>query len=81
MNTATIREHMEVVGSDGPHVGTVDHVQETTIKLTRDDPKAHGSHHWIPTDWVMSVDSVVRLNRTCDDAIRNWQTAAPGLKM
>ena len=24
-----IHEHMEVVGSDGKHVGTVDHVQES----------------------------------------------------
>jgi len=81
MNTGIIREHMEVVGSDGPRVGTVDHVEGRTIKLTRDDPKANGSHHWIPTDWVQSVDSMVHLNRSCDDAMRNWQTAGPGTKM
>jgi hypothetical protein len=81
MNTTSIREHMEVIGSDGPHVGTVDHVEGNTIRLTRNDPKAHGSHHWIPMDWVQSVDSVVRLNRSCDDAVRNWQTAGPGPKM
>src|ERR687890_2862276 len=34
-----VQEHMEVVGSDGGHVGTVDHVEGDRIKLTRkDDP-------------------------------------------
>ena len=30
-----IREHMDVIGSDGTKVGTVDHVQGSEIKLTK----------------------------------------------
>ena len=29
-----IQEHMEVVGSDGKHVGTVDHLEGDQLKLT-----------------------------------------------
>ena len=39
-----VREHMEVIGADGVHVGTVDHLEGERIKLT----KAHsggGKHH------------------------------------
>ncbi|MDU2926289.1 DUF2171 domain-containing protein, partial [Bradyrhizobium sp.] len=32
-----IREHMEVIGADGAHVGTVDRVEGNRIKLTRKD--------------------------------------------
>ena len=34
----TIKEHMEVLGSDGVHVGTVDHLEgRDQVKLTKDD--------------------------------------------
>jgi hypothetical protein len=54
MNTAqTIKEHMEVLGSDGQHVGTVDHIEgKDKIKLTKTDAKAGGKHHLIPMNWV-----------------------------
>jgi len=35
-----IREHMEVIGADGVHVGTVDHVDGDRIKLTKSDSGA-----------------------------------------
>jgi len=37
-----IREHMEVVGSDGKHIGTVDHVEGSRLKLTKSDPSSGG---------------------------------------
>ncbi len=38
-----IREHMEVIGADGGHVGTVDKVEGDRIKLTKkDDPDGSG---------------------------------------
>ena len=46
-----IREHMEVVGADGAHVGTVDRVEGDRIKLTKADSGegAHkGHHHFVP---------------------------------
>ena len=47
-----IREHMEVIGADGVHVGTVDKVEGERIKLTKLDSGqgAHkGHHHYIPS--------------------------------
>ena len=39
-----IKEHMEVVGADGVHVGTVDHLEGSDqVKLTKDDPDAGAS--------------------------------------
>jgi hypothetical protein len=40
-----IREHMEVIGADGVHVGTVDKVEGGRIKLTRADSGSHADHH------------------------------------
>lgn len=48
-----ITEHMEVVGSDGQHVGTVD---KLVIKLTKKDPAAQGQHHIVSLDTVASVE-------------------------
>ena len=45
-----IKEHMEVIGADGVHVGTVDNVEGGRIKLTKKDSGegAHkGHHHYI----------------------------------
>ena len=68
-NASQIREHMEVVGSDGQHVGTVDRVEGDRIKLTKNDPQAQGQHHYIPLDTVASVEqNAVRLNLTADEA-------------
>lgn len=64
-----IRERMEVVGSDGAHVGTVDHLDgRNRIQLTRDD-SFDGRHHFVPTDWVDHVDNAVHLNVPADEAI------------
>ena len=44
-----IKEHMEVLGADGVHVGTVDQLEgRDQVKLTKDDPDAGGEHHFIP---------------------------------
>jgi len=40
-----IREHMEVVGNDDQHVGTVDKVAGDRIILTKSDPESGGVHH------------------------------------
>ena len=50
-----IREHMEVVGSDGEHVGTVDRLENERIKLTRSDPASGGVHHYLGLDQVGEV--------------------------
>jgi len=54
-----IEEHSAVVGSDGGHVGTVDHLDGDRIKLTKnDDPDGSGQHHhYIPLSQVASVEN------------------------
>jgi hypothetical protein len=73
-DTSSIREHMKVVGADGVHLGTVDHVDGDRIKLTRDDspqgPDGEGAkHHWIPLGLVAGVEGdTVRLSATAQNA-------------
>ena len=74
-DTSQIREHMEVVGSDGQHVGTVDHVEGGRLKLTRKDPAAGGEHHYISADLVASVEAQVRLSQPADQVRAGWQAA------
>ena len=72
-----IKEHMEVIGSDGEHVGTVDHVDNADrIKLTKSDPKSGGLHHIIPIGWVDYVDAHVHLSKPTKDVMKQWQVAA-----
>lgn len=74
VNASQIKEHMQVVGSDGQHVGTIDHVEGDRIKLTRNDPTAQGQHHYIPLNAVASVEqNAVRLNQTAQEAQQQWQ--------
>lgn len=72
-----IQEHMEVIGSDGRHVGDVDHVLDRDIKLTRRDSEAvDGKHHLIPFDWVERVapnERKVFLNCTQAEAEKRWR--------
>lgn len=42
-NRSEIRERMEVVDSDGIHVGFVEAVEADAIRLMRDDPRAGAS--------------------------------------
>ncbi|HRJ63107.1 DUF2171 domain-containing protein [Brevundimonas sp. UBA2416] len=67
-----IREHLEVVGSDGEHVGRVDHVIGDRIELARLDLVGGFKHHMIPVSWVHHVDGHVHLNVTKDEAKARW---------
>jgi len=71
---ADIREHMEVIGSDGGHVGRVDHVLGDEIELAKFDMGAGLRHHLIPMTWVERVEEdKLRLNRTKDTAQAQWR--------
>ncbi|MDP9162757.1 MAG: DUF2171 domain-containing protein [Pseudomonadota bacterium] len=68
-----IKEHMEVIGADGVHVGTVDHVQGDRIKLTKKDSgegSHEGHHHYISRGLVAEVEGdQVRLSANGDVAV------------
>jgi hypothetical protein len=68
-----VKEHMEVTGADGGHVGIVDCTRDDRIVLTRSDTEAGGVHHIIPCAWIASVDDKVVLNLPAEEAQRRWQ--------
>lgn len=68
-----VTEHMEVIGSDGAHVGTVDKVRGDRIVLTKSDSDAGGRHHSIPSRWIRSVDDNVTISKTADEAHAHWR--------
>jgi hypothetical protein len=69
---AEIKEHMEVIGADGVHVGTVDKVEGQRIKLIKADSgegKHKGHHHFIDLSLVAEVEGQkVRLSANADVA-------------
>ena len=71
-DTSQIKEHMEVIGADGVHVGTVDKVEGGRIKLTKADSgegKHEGHHHYIAGELVAGVEGdKVRLGANGDVA-------------
>ena len=68
-----IKEHMEVIGADGVHVGTVDKLEGGRIKLTKNDSGggAHkGHHHFIKRSLVAEVEgNKVRLSANAAVAV------------
>ena len=71
-----VKEHQEVVGSDGQHVGTVDHVRGDQVELTSNDQSAGGRHHLIPSSWISAVSDKVTLNKSADQARQHWRDEA-----
>lgn len=69
MDLHQIKKHSEVIGADGVHIGTVDHVSGDRIKLSRKD-SADGHHHYIDSRLVADVENgVVRLSANADVAV------------
>jgi hypothetical protein len=78
-----IREHMEVIGADGVHLGTVDRVEGNRIKLIRaDSGQGHEEHHhYVPRGLVAEVEgNQVRLSARGDvvaDLFEQEQSGQP----
>jgi hypothetical protein len=73
IQSTEIREHMEVVGSDGGHVGKVDKVVGGEIELAKLDLGSGLKHHLIPMTWVDHAEGdKLHLNRTKDAAKAAW---------
>jgi hypothetical protein len=54
-----IKEHMEIIGADGVHVGTVDKIEGNRIKLTKKDSgegSHKGHHHYIDRGLVAGIE-------------------------
>lgn len=68
-NLDQIQKHAEVIGADGVHIGTVDHVSGKRIKLTKKD-SVDDHHHYIDGGLVAGVENgVVRLSANADVAV------------
>ena len=68
-----IKEHMEVIGADGVHIGTVDRMESGRIKLTKKDSgegSHKGHHHYVDKSLVADVEgNKVRLSANADVAV------------
>jgi hypothetical protein len=80
MSDNRIQEHMEVIGADGVHIGTVDRVENGRIKLTKADSGTHGHeghHHYISMSLVADVEGgKVRLSANGDVAVTMEEEAS-----
>jgi hypothetical protein len=69
----SVKPHMQVIGADGVHIGTVDRVENGRIKLTKaDSGEGHhkGHHHFIDLGLVAEVEGQsVRLSANADVAV------------
>jgi hypothetical protein len=67
-----IKPHMPVVCSNNGQFAVVDHLEgRDEIKLVKDE---NGQHHYIPLEWVTSVDDKVHVDRPGAQAMREWAT-------
>jgi hypothetical protein len=69
----SIKPHMEVIGADGVHVGTVDRILGGRIKLAKADSgegRHKGHHHFIDLGFVADVEGQkVRLSANAAVAV------------
>lgn len=81
VDKSQIKEHAEVIGADGVHLGTVDHLDGDRIKLTKADspqgPDGKGAkHHYIPLGLVAEIEGgKVRLSANADVAAELFEEA------
>jgi len=68
---SAITPHMEIIGADGVHIGTVDRVDGDRIKLTKADSGSHGDHHhYVSIGLVADIEgNQVRLSATGASAV------------
>jgi hypothetical protein len=72
-NEISVKQHMEVIGADGVHIGTVDRIENGRIKLTKADSgegRHRGHHHFIDLGLVADVEGQkVRLSANAAVAV------------
>jgi hypothetical protein len=63
-----IRDRMQIVGSDGQQLGSVERVEGSSRIKFAPRGAAGAGDHFIPLAWVASVDGqTVRLNKSAHD--------------
>ena len=68
INASQIKEHMEVKGSDGKHVGTVLGVEGGKVKIA-----SGGMDYFIDIAAVDSVEGeMVTLTKSAEETVRTW---------
>jgi hypothetical protein len=73
-----VKERMEIIGSDGNHVGTVDRVEGQRIKLTKKDsgPGHKDHHHYLEGKLVSAIEgNKVKLSIPAAQAMKAEQEA------
>lgn len=81
VDTSSIKEHMNVIGADGVHVGTVDHLDGDRIKLTKNDSPSTqdgqgAKHHYLPVGLIAEIEGDdIRLSATAQNAQDMFETA------
>jgi hypothetical protein len=73
MSDSRVMKHMEVIGADGFHVGTVDRVENGRIRLAKVDSgegRHKGHHHFIDLTLVADIEGEkVRLSSVASVAV------------
>jgi hypothetical protein len=80
MSRSDIKEHMEVIGADGVHIGTIDRVEKHRIKLSKADSgegRHKGHHHYVELGLVAEVEGQkVRLSANAAVAVTMEEEAS-----
>ena len=65
------------MGSDGVHVGTVDAVSRTLLKLKKSDPSSGGTHHYLDIGLIVAIEgNTAKLLVPAVEAKQRWSEAA-----
>lgn len=68
-----IREGLEIVGTDGVHVGTVDGLSGTLLKLKKSDPSSGGTQHYLDIGLIVAIDgNAAKLLVPASEARQRW---------
>jgi hypothetical protein len=57
IDQSQVKPDMEIMCSQGGHVGTVDHMDGNRIKLAKNDVSAGGQHHYLPLSAAAGVEN------------------------
>ena len=69
-----VSQHMEVIGSDKKHIGTVDKIAGDRLVLTKSDPESGGVHHSLSCSDIDRVEGdKVILECAADKARERWR--------